>query len=135
MPQPSAVISQLRSEHYDDLRELFRLYDCGTDPADYDPDWTLVAVVDDWAVGFLAAWVTKQPYVYLDNFLVHPQYRGTGIAVTLGKAMLAVLKQKKVTSGLTIRAIVTAPDLVDPLKQYGFRIVSAAVAMEKNANA
>ena len=131
MPQPSAVISQLRSEHYDDLRELFRLCGCGTDPADYDPDWTLVAVVDGHAVGFIAAWVCGQPYVFLDNFLVHPHYRGTGVAVVLGKAMLAVFQQKNLTKGRTIRAIVTTPELVDPLKKYGFRIVSAAVAMEK----
>jgi len=126
------TISQLRPEHYDDLRELFRLCDCGTDPADYDPDWTLVALVGDRAVGFIAAWVCGQPYVFLDNFLVHPKYRRTGVAVVLGEAMVAVLQQKNLTRDKTIRAIVTVPELVDPLKKYGFRIVSAAVAMEKS---
>ena len=124
-------ISQLRPEHYDDLRELFKIYECSADPSTYDPDWTLVVLVDNKAVGFLAAWVCGQPYVFLDNFLVHPDHRGTGVAVRLGEAMLAVLEKRHASTGRTIRAIVTMPSLVEPAKKYGFRTVSAAVAMEK----
>ena len=125
------AISQLRPEHYDDLRDLFRIYECSADPSTYDPDWTLVALVDNKAVGFIAAWVCGQPYVFVDTFLVRPEHRGTGVAVRLGETMLAVLEKRKMSAGKTIRAVVTLPSLIEPLKKYSFRTVSAAVAMER----
>ena len=91
------TISQLRPEHYDDLRELFALAEFGSKPEQYNPDLTLVALVRDKAVGFIAAWDCGQPYVFIDNFFVHPEYRTKGVGYTLGYAMLAVLKQRGVT--------------------------------------
>ena len=91
------TISQLRPEHYDDVRALFALADFGTEPEQYNPNLTLVALVQDTAVGFIAAWDCGQPYAFIDHFFIHPDHRSGRVGLALGYGMLALLKKRGVT--------------------------------------
>ena len=122
-------LTELRPDHLQDLWFLFKLCDQEHDDgAMYNPETSLVAFHNGQMVGFVTAWIDSQPYAFIDNLLVHPDFRHKGIGFWLCVAMKDILFKRGVR---LIRAIVTDGDVVfRGLVKYGFQKVKGAVVME-----
>ena len=123
------TITQLTIEYLPSLHSLFAAtghdYEVGWE---YNPDMTLLAIHEDKVVGFIAGWIDNQPYAWVDNILVHPKYRRTGVGYTLCVAMRGVLQAKGVK---VVQAAIENPQLVDMLvRGAGFKVRGERTLLE-----
>lgn len=122
-------LTGLRPDHLEDLWFLFKL--CNQEHDDgimYNPDTSLIAFHHGQMVGFITAWVDDQPYAFIDNLLVHPDFRHKGIGFWLCTAMRDILFKRGVRA---IRAIVPEDSVTHRgLAKFGFEKIEGVVVME-----
>jgi ribosomal protein S18 acetylase RimI-like enzyme len=119
--------TQFEPHHQKDLNFLFQI--CAQEwdmDAMYNPETTLLAWHKGQLVGFLTAWYDDQPYAFMDNLIVHPDFRNKGIGFWLVITMKDILFAKGVRA---IRAIVS-DEYLDGLCRYGFKEVKGAITVE-----
>lgn len=123
-------IQYLQLEHYAGLQALHRACD-----KEYAVNWvwnphnTLVALADGKVIGMITAWIDDQPYCFVDNLLVHPEYRGGAVGPYLAIAMGEMLRDRGVK---VIRAVVESDTIVRGLVKLGnFRVVDKFTVVER----
>lgn len=84
----------------------------------YDPQLSLVALHEERVVGFIGAWVNGDAYAWVDNLVVHPDYRKDRIGYYLAKGIAELLGKRGIRF---IHVCMENPDLARALRQFGFK--------------
>jgi len=125
------VLSQPRPDMAKDLDFFFKVSGWNYDPEQpFNPDLSLVAFYQGQIVGFITAWVDNQPYAFVDNFVIHPDFQRKGIGYHLAVAIREIVLRR---GARAIRIACTNPELTAILERVGFTQRRDAVLMEWKA--